>query len=49
VFGMSCLRQDYILERRYFIIDTKYHETSLFIIVREIEPKIIVYLDEERA
>ncbi|XP_022165341.1 uncharacterized protein LOC111030240 [Myzus persicae] len=42
VFGMCCLRQDNILERRYFIVDKRGRETLLPIIVEEIESETTI-------
>lgn len=49
MFGMCCLRQDNILEPRYFKVDKRDRETLLPIIVQEIEPETTNKSDEWRA
>ena len=46
MFGICCLRQDNILERRYFIVGKRNRERLLPIIVQEIEPETTIYSDE---
>lgn len=49
VFGMCCLREDGILERRFFIVNKRDRDTLLPIIIQEIEPGSTVHSDEWRA
>ncbi|KAE9531221.1 hypothetical protein AGLY_010427 [Aphis glycines] len=49
VFGMCCLREDEILERRFYIVNKRDRDTLLPIIIQEIEPGSTVHSDEWRA
>ncbi|XP_022167969.1 uncharacterized protein LOC111032077 [Myzus persicae] len=49
VFGMCCLCEDGILERRFFIVNKRDRDTLLPIIIQKIEPGTKVHSDEWRA
>jgi len=49
VFSMCYLREDGILESRFFVVNKRNRETLLPIIIQEIEPGSTVHLNEWRA
>jgi len=46
---MCCLREDGILERRFFIVNKRDRDTLLPIIIQDIEPGSTVHSDKWRA
>ena len=49
MLGICCLREDGILERRFFIVNKRDRDTLLPIIIQEIEPGLTIHSDEWRA